>query len=63
MKQLAIHSDLHDGKRVYVKDLDVFGRVSPYMTRVICEPPMPGYEYTITDESVLYDADEVEERR
>lgn len=62
MKPLAIHSELHDGQRVYVKELDVFGRVSPYMTRVICEAPMPGYEYTITDQSVLYDADAMETR-
>lgn len=62
MKPLVIYSELHDGQRVYVKDLDVFGRVSPYMTRVICEAPMPGHEYMITDRSILYDANAMEGR-
>lgn len=55
MRIILDRSALYDGRRVYVKDLDVFGRVSPYMTRVICEAPMPGYVYMITDDSVLYD--------
>lgn len=41
--------DLYEGRRVYVSDLDVFGRVDMTKTLVICEPPMPGYIYDIKD--------------
>lgn len=39
--------DLYEGRRVYVPDLDVFGRVDMTKTLVLCEPPMPGYIYDI----------------
>lgn len=40
-------SDLYEGRRVYVGDLDVFGKVAKKGTVIICEPPMPGYEFPI----------------
>jgi hypothetical protein len=41
--------DLYDGRRVYVSDLDVFGRVHAHSNTVVCEAPMPGYVYEIKD--------------
>lgn len=41
--------DLYDGRRVYVSDLDVFGRVDKKANTVVCEMPMPGYVYEIKD--------------
>lgn len=45
------------GRRVYVKDLDVFGRIRMRNAEwiVLCEPPMTNYVYEIGEESVLYD--------
>lgn len=42
-------TDLYDGRRVYVGDLDVFGRVGKHETIVLCEMPMPDYEFKIAD--------------
>jgi len=39
--------EIKDGLRVYVADLDVFGRVAKNGKVVICEPPMPNYEFDI----------------
>lgn len=46
---------LYAGRRVYVKNADVFGRVNDEHTHIVCELPMPDYKYEITDKTVLYD--------
>lgn len=50
------HHTLRFNQRVYVKDLDVFGRVRARNTKwiVVCEAPMAGYEYEVELDSVLY---------
>jgi hypothetical protein len=49
------HKMLQPGQRVYVKNVDVFGVVSPDKSEVILEHPMPGYRYQITHNCVLID--------
>lgn len=48
------YSNLRLDQRVYVKDLDVFGRARPLAGKwvIVCEAPMTGYVYHI--EGVLY---------
>lgn len=46
-RRVVEESEIKDGLRVYVADLDVFGRVAKNGSVVICERPMPGYEYDI----------------
>ncbi len=41
------------GLRVYVRNIDLFGTISPDGAEVICEHPMPGYRYQITRNCVL----------
>jgi hypothetical protein len=50
------HDQFAIGKRVYVKDLDVFGRVRMRNAEwvVLCESPMTNYVYEIKEGSVLY---------
>jgi hypothetical protein len=48
------HDKLQPNQRVYVKDLDVFGRVSESRKYVNCESPMPTYKYNIMPDSILY---------
>lgn len=48
------HDALRYNQRVYVRDLDVFGRRSIDPKYIICESPMPGYLYEITEHSILY---------
>lgn len=47
-------AELYRGRRVYVSDIDVFGRVTPDLKYVNCEAPMVGFKYEITPRSILY---------
>lgn len=51
------HDQLRIGRRVYVKDLDVFGRIRMRNAKwvVLCEAPMTNYVYEVTDDTILYD--------
>lgn len=59
-REIIPHCDLYEGRRVYVKDLDVFGRIrknpkDSQLNQVVCEDPMPDYIYNVTGWSVLFD--------
>lgn len=54
MRQLDNHQ-LVGGQRVYVKELDVFGHFNLADSTVICEDPMPGFVYHVTESSLLYE--------
>lgn len=54
-RRILSHLQIRPGRRVYIKDLDVFGRVSDDWLDIICEAPMLGYKYRYTPDSVLYD--------
>ena len=53
-KIIIEHDALKFNQRVYVQNLDVFGRRSIDPKYIICEYPMPGYLYEITEKSLLY---------
>jgi hypothetical protein len=53
-------AEIAAGRRVYIRNADVFGTVNEARTHVVCEHPMPGFEYVIAPSTVLYDAAETE---
>lgn len=50
------HDKLQDNQRVYVRDLDVFGRMQKRedVWTVNCEKPMLGFIYEIGPRTVLF---------
>lgn len=56
-RQRILIEQLRAGQRVYVGNLDVFGRVSEDGTKILCEAPMLDYVHYLSAASRIYAAE------